>query len=379
MNTSALKKVMAIIALIFAHSFHATAQTFNSDIQTHSNYTAISTAFPFLRVMPDARSAAMGEAGVAVDPDANVLSINPAKLVFIENKSGLSFSYNPWFKRIINDMNLSYLSAYLNNGRQAIGLSLRYFSIGEVEYINEQAATTGVLRPIENAADFSYARKFSQSFSMATSLRFVQSRLQLNDQQTGMSSSGSAIVADVSAYFTSPAQIAGHEGKWSAGINLSNIGSPLADFESATKSFMPTNIKLGAAATIMPDDQNQVTFALDLNKLLVPTRPGNFPGSIFNSFTDAEGGLREELSEVGLAFGVEYWLQNKFALRTGYIYEHPEKGNRRYLSFGAGLKFEHWNADLAYLPTSIEKSAMANSVKVTLMFNFGQLEHKHKL
>jgi hypothetical protein len=378
MNISTLTKVLAIIALNFAHPFHATAQTFNSDIPTHSNYTAISTAFPFLRVMPDARSASMGESGIAVDPDANALSVNPAKLVFANSKSGVSFSYNPWFKNIIEDMNLSYLSAYLNNGRQAIGLSFRYFSIGAVEYIDEQATTTGNLHPIEYAADFSYARKFSPSFSMATSLRLVQSRFQLNEQQTGMSTSGCAIVVDVSAYFAAPSQIAGYDGKWSAGISLSNMGPPLSDPSSPMKSPLPANLKIGAAATINPDDLNQITCALDLNKLLVPVRPGNFPGSMFSSFTDAKAGLKEELSEIGLSFGLEYWLQKKIAIRTGYIYEHPQKGNRRYLSFGAGLKFDHWNADLAYLPTNIEKSAMANTVKVTLMFNFGHLPDRNR-
>jgi len=371
MNFNQLTKVLSITTLIFVNIFHTNAQSLNSDIQTRSNYAAISTAFPFLRVQADARSGAMGEAGVAVSPDANALSINPSKLVFLENNSGVSMSYNPWFKNIVDDMNLTYLSGYLNDGIQAIGASVRYFSVGEVDYVNDQATTIGRLHPIEYALDVSYARRLGPGFSIASTLRFVQSRLELNEQQTGMAASGAALLVDISAYMASEKELFGNGTVISGGINISNLGPSLKDSYAERKAPMPANLRIGGAASTNLDDFSQLTFAVDLNKLLVPIYTSSFPASILNSFRDAAGGFKEELAEISISAGLEYCFQQKFALRTGYIYEHPDKGNRRYMSFGAGIKFEHWNADLAYIPTSIEKSAMANTLKISLMFNFG--------
>jgi hypothetical protein len=377
MKLKTFTKAKMLVLLLSVITFSTKAQNINPNIQSHSNYAAISTTLPFLRLTVDARTASMGEAGVAAVPNVNALSINPSTLVFMPHRAGVAVSYNPWLNGIARDINLSYLSAYFNSGSHAIGGSFRYFSIGDVNYTDENATTIGVLHPLEYAVDFSFARKFGKNFSMATSVRYVQSRLKLNEQVTALRASTAAVAVDISAYMVKRQLIFNREGTVSAGMNISNIGASILNENNTDPNFLPTNLRIGVGLSNELDDLSQLSLAFDLNKLLVPIEGDTFPGTIWQSFVDAPGGFKEEIAEISLSTGIEYLFKQQFALRTGYIFEHPEKGNRRYLSFGIGLKFDSWNVDLAYIPAKMEKNPMANAIKVSLMFNFGRLQGNH--
>ena len=372
MNSNASTKILLFLSLVFAGFFNVIAQNFNSDKQPHSNYAAISTGFPFMRIIPDARSSSMGEAGVARSPDVNALNINPSAIVFLPHQTGFGLSHNPWLKSIMKDMSLSYFSAYLNSGQQAMGLSLRYFSIGETTFRNEEAVMLGMVHPMEYALDFSYARRLSPDFALAATIRYVQSRLSMNDQGTEMRSTAAAVAADVSAYLRKPGRLFGYDAVLAGGINISNIG-PASSGQSGAATYLPTNLRIGTSATMEIDKSGQLTLAADLNKLLVPTTQtssrgvndhAGFPGSMWRSFSD--GTLAEELAEIRLSLGLEYTFRQQFSIRSGYLY-------RNYPSFGAGIQHQSMRLDVAYLPVNVEKSPMANTLKISLMFNFGQL------
>ena len=395
-------KFRLLFLLVFVRFYDAEAQNFDADRQSHSNYTAISTSFPFLRIMPDPRTAAMGEAGVARTPDVNSLSINPAALVFNPYKASIGVSHNPWLKSVIKDVNLSYFSAYLNSGEQAIGMSLRYFSVGETTFRDEHALTLGMLHPVEYAFDISYARKLGPGFSLGASARYAQSRLQLNDEGLALQNAGAALAVDVSAYMIKPTNILGYDADLSGGIYLSNLGPGNMDQKTQHRYTLPTNLRLGTAAALNLDQLSRFSIAADLNKLLVPSNneqgnhgyPNNqqvnslqsnnqqvsnpqrssFPAGILRSFSDRS--FAEELAEISMSLGLEWTFKQQFSLRTGYLYEHPGKGNRRYISFGAGMIYRSMSLDLAYLPVNTEKSPMANTLKIGLMFNFGQFDER---
>lgn len=382
MNWSASTKFLLAIGLVFAGFSMVAAQNLNSDSQSHSNYAAISTSYPFLSITPDARAAAMGEAGVARDPDVNNLSINPSAIVFLPSKAGLGVSYNPWLQGVVKDMSLSYFSAYLNSGQQAIGISMRYFALGESTFRDENALLLGIVHPVEYAFDISYARKLGPGFSLAITTRYAQSRLALNEQGTVLRSAGAALAVDVSAYLVRPGRLFGYNATFAGGANLSNIGPGSRGNPAGPYHYLPANLKLGSSAALAIDDLSRLTLAADFNKLLVPgtvSTSGNkekvtgFPSSIWRSFSD--GSIKEEIAEISCSFGVEYTFKQAISIRTGYVYGHPDKGNRSFLSLGAGVKYQKINFDVAYLPVNMEKSPMANTLKIGLMFNFGQIEH----
>jgi hypothetical protein len=379
MNSHASTKILLFISFVFTGFFNGTAQNLNSDKQSHSNYAAISTSFPFLRSIPDARSTSMGEAGVARAPDVNALIINPSAIVLLPHQAGFGVSHNPWLKSIMKDMSLSYFSAYLNSGKHAIGLSLRYFSVGETTFRNEEAVMLGIVHPMEYALDFTYAKRLGPDFALGGTIRYVQSRLAMNEQATAMRSAASALAADVSAYLRKPGRLFGYEAVLAAGINISNIG-PASSDPAGEANYLPTNLRMGTSATLEVDGFSHLTIAADLNKLLVPTSQnlagsGNehtgFPTSMWQSFSD--GPLGEELSEISLSLGLEYTFKQQFSIRGGYLYAHPEKGNYSYPTLGAGVQHRSMRLDVAYLPVNVEKSPMANTLKISLMFNFGEL------
>lgn len=378
-------KFLLASSLVFAGFFNAAAQNSNFDNQSHSNYTAISTSFPFLGIVPDARTAAMGEAGVARIPDANNLSINPSGIVFQPSKFGIGLSYSPWLQNMIKDMSLSYLSAYINSGQQALGISVRYFSVGESTFRDEHAQMLGIVHPVEYAFDISYARKLGPDFALAGTIRYAQSRLSLNDQATALRSSGAALAVDLSAYLLKPGQLFGYVTEFAGGVNLSNIGPANIDSQNGQQNYLPANLKLGASAAMAIDHVSRLLLVADLNKLLVPTQTINesngdrvqqFPASVWSSLSDTP--FKEEISEISLSFGMEYSFKEAFSVRSGYIYANPTKGNRSHLSLGAGMKYQNLNIDIAYLPVNLEKSPVANTLKIGLMFNFGQIEHKRE-
>ena len=391
MNFSGLiKTVLAVLALatVAAASF---AQVVAPGTQANgSQVNSVVTGVPFLLITPDARAGGMGDAGVAVQPDANALSINPSKIAFLEKPYGFALSYSPWLKSLVPDINLAYLSGFYRvNNESTIGGSLRYFSLGEIQFVDINQNDQGVYNPNELALDFTYARRFGETFSLGTAVRYIYSNLTAGQSVAGQdASAGNAFAVDVSGYFKKPAQFLGTRAILSAGINISNIGTKISYLSSKeNKSFLPTNLKIGGASTFVIDDYNQFTFALDFNKLLVPTQPvydleGNIiagenpdrsvPSGIFGSFSDAPGGFSEELKELNVAAGMEYWYNQQFAFRAGYFYEHPDKGNRRYFTLGAGLKYNVFHIDFAYLLANTQKSPLANTLRFTLLFNFGE-------
>jgi hypothetical protein len=359
-------------------------------VNTNGSNNAIVTAVSFLTITPDSRSGAMGDAGVALSPDVNANYWNPSKLAFVEDKSEMSLSYSPWLRSLVPEVNLAYLSyVHRLDDRNAIGASLRYFNLGTIELYDNLGNAQGTYQPNEYSVDGSFSRKFGNNFSLGLTLRYIHSNL--GNGTGGFTSAqqvkgGNSVAADVSMYYKNPTQVFGTDALFAFGANISNVGSKISYTDAGQKYFIPTNLKLGIANTWFLDDFNQVTFAFDVNKLLVPTPPirdanGNIisgkddnrsvVSGIFGSFSDAPGGFSEELQEISYSPAFEYWYNKQFALRAGYFYENPNKGNRQYLTLGAGLKYQDFNLDFSYLIASQDKSALANTLRFTLLFNFG--------
>lgn len=353
----------------------------------------ITTAVPFLLITPDARSGAMGDVGVAITPDLNSTHWNPAKLAFLKDQSGIGFSYSPWLQKLVPDINLAYLNGFYRlDSRNVIGGSLRYFSLGEIQLVDVNQTQLGTYSPSELAIDGTFARSFGDNFSLGTALRFVSSNLSsgqfFDTQQT---KAGTSVSADVSAYYRKDQPFLGKNATLAFGLDISNIGTKMSYADGGQKYFIPTNLRLGGASTFHLDDLSDFTFALDFNKLLVPTSPEynsagvivrgkdpnrTVPAGIFGSFSDAPGGVSEELQEVSISTGVEYWYNQQFALRAGYFYENPNKGNRKYLSLGLGLKYSVIDFDFAYLLANQQQSPLANTLRFSLKFNFKETGSK---
>lgn len=360
------------------------SQPVQSDGKRSNN--TIQTAAPFLLITPDARSGAMGDAGVAISPDANSMHWNPAKLAFLDKPTGLSASYTPWLRNLVPDVDLGYLTIYHRlDKRNTIGGALRYFSYGSIQLTDNQQNDIGVYSPNEFSIEGSFSRKFGDGFSLGTTIRYIRSSLS-NGQFNGQDiQPATALAADASAYFKKGTVMFGKDTELAFGLNMSNIGTKMSYSDGGSKSFLPANMKFGSATTFILDDMNRFTVALDLNKLLVPTSPirdsnGNIisgrdpdrsvPSGIFGSFTDAPGGFSEEIGEISYSLGTEYWYNKQFAIRSGYFYETPSKGDRRYFTVGAGLKYNVFNLDLAYLLANQQTSPLAQTLRFSLVFNF---------
>lgn len=369
------KKVLLLTISLGFSFFYAAAQLSGTNTNGSSTSGAIVTAVPFLTVSPDARSGAIGDAGVALGSDRNANYWNPSKLAFIENGDQLSLSYSPWLRRLVPDINLAYLSyAHKLDDRNTIGLSLKYFNLGSIQGVDENQQNQGIFRPNELAVDATFARKFGENFSLGTSLRYIYSNLSnglvSNGQQT---KAGQAVAADVSLYYKTPTQFLGEDNLFAAGVNISNIGSKISYTETGQKYFLPTNLRIGVANTIYLDSYNELTVTLDANKLLVPSNANStasVPAGIFGSFSDA--GLSGELKEINFAGGLEYLYNHQFALRGGYFYENPNRGNRKYLTLGVGFKYQAFNIDFSYLVANELQSALANTLRFTLGYTFGR-------
>ncbi|WP_029282058.1 type IX secretion system outer membrane channel protein PorV [Pedobacter sp. R20-19] len=347
----------------------------------------IVTAVPFLLITPDARSGAMGDAGVAVAGDVNSTSINPSKLAFLDQPYGFAVSYSPWLKSLVPDISLAYLSGFYKlDDRNTIGASLRYFSLGSIQLTDINQQELGIANPNELAFDVTFARNFGEEFSLGTSLRYIYSNLASGQFASGQVRGGNAIAVDVSGLYKTSSNLFGKPTIFSAGANISNIGTKMSYSDNGQSFFLPTNFKLGGASTITLDDYSTFTFALDFNKLLVPTQPiydannnivsgknpnRSVPAGIFGSFSDAPGGFSEELKEVGISTGVEYWYNQQFAIRAGYNYQSPMKGDSRYFTMGLGLKYNVFNIDFSYLLANAQTSPLANTLRFSLLFNFG--------
>lgn len=380
-----LVRAGALCLFIFG-SVKGYAQT-NTD---GSGVGAIPTAVPFINISPDSRSGAMGDAGVAISPDVNANFWNPSKLAFIEDDNSLALSYSPWLRRLVPDVSLSYVSfAHKLDDRNTIGASLRYFNLGTIQLVDNQQLNQGTYRPNEYAMDVSLARKFGDNFSLGLTLRYIHSDLSSASFSTGASQGvkpANAVAADVSMFYRKPMEQFGSDGLFAFGANISNIGSKVNYADGQPSYFLPTNLRLGVADTWNIDDYNQLTATVDLNKLLVPTPPirdangaviagkennVSVPSGIFGSFSDAPGGFSEELKEVNISSGLEYWYNQQFAIRAGYFYENPAKGGRTYATMGIGLKYDIFKFDFSYLAANQRNSPLSNTLRLSLSVNWG--------
>jgi hypothetical protein len=375
------KKIALYILL--AIPVAASAQT-----STNGSVNAISTAVPFLNITPDSRSGAMGDAGVALTPDVNANYWNPAKLAFLENDNDISLSYSPWLRHLVPDVSLAYLSyAHKLDDRNTFGASLRYFNLGSIQLIDDNQNDQGTYKPSELSIDGSFARKFGNNLSLGLTMRYIYSNFSngafVSGGSTAQNKAGNAISAGVSVYYKKDY---GDSSVFAFGGHISNIGSKIAYSEGGTKYFLPTNLKLGVANTWHMNGASKFTVTFDINKLLVPTPPVrdadgkitagkdddvSVPAGLFQSFGDAPGGFSEELREISFSPGVEYWYNDLIALRAGYFYENPTKGNRHYATFGVGLKYQIFNFDFSYLAASQQNSPLANTLRFTLSASFG--------
>lgn len=369
----------------------------------------ITTAVPFLMISPDSRAGGMGDAGVAVSPDANAIHWNPAKLAFAENEAEFSVSFSPWLRNLVPDMSLAYLSGYKRaaNKRSAVGGSLRYFNLGSITFTDQNGQIIRDFQPTEFAVDLAFAQQFSEKFSGGIAIRYINSNLTGGVSVQGADSKpGQSVAADVSFFYRNDQMVIGdRDATFSFGTNISNIGAKMSYTETQERDFIPINLRIGPALTLEFDKYNKMTFALDANKLLVPTPPiydpndpevivaGRDPNvgvaaGIFGSFGDAPGFAsvdedgnvvvedgtvwKEELREINLAGGFEYWYADQFAFRGGYFFEHATKGNRKYFTLGAGVKYNILGLDFSYLIANTNRSPLANTLRFTLSFDFNK-------
>lgn len=363
----------------------------------------ITTGVPFLLIAADARSAGMGDMGVATSADAYSQQYNPAKYAFSLQKQGVSLSYTPYLSSIANDISLGQLTYYNRiNERSAFAASFRYFGLGDIELrqTGDPNEVPVVVSPNELAVDGSYALKLSEQFSMAVAGRFIRSNLKINDGSTD-AKAASSFAVDVAAYYQSE-EMAFNDfnGRWRAGLNLQNMGPKINynnDKNDEFANFLPANLRLGAGFDFIFDEYNKISVTGEATKLMVPTPPKvgdeNGDGDIdntdysianseyrkqgwvsgmFSSFGDAPDGLSEEFKEFTWALGAEYWYQDSFALRTGYFHESEVKGARKFFTLGAGFKYNIAKIDVSYLfSASKVKNPLENTLRFSLTFSFG--------
>jgi hypothetical protein len=363
------------------------------------------SAVPFLRITPDARSGAMGDVGIAVSADPNTMHFNTSKLVYSEQNSGVSATYTPWLRALgLNDMYLAYLSTYKKiNSRQAFGLSARYFSLGEINFTDENGTPTGTGSPTELELNLGFAQKLTERLAVGINAKYVYSNLAAGTSVNGqVAKVGNGFGADLSLTYRKPIRVNGRKNNITAGLALTNIGTKISYTNSANRDYMPANLGLGLAYEINLNEYNSITLAADINKLMVPTpQPAKIlddkkneitnpeydaggvigvpdykeqspVGSIFSSFSDAPDGFKEEIKEFTWGLGFEYWYDKQFAARIGYFNEDKLKGGRKYLTLGFGLKYNIFGLNFSYLvPTTSNRNPLDNTLRFSLLFDFG--------
>lgn len=350
----------------------------------------ITVAVPFVSFAPDSRGSAMGDAGVASTPDGYSVHWNNAKLAFIENDMGFSFSYSPWLGNIVDDMSLNYLTFYYKLDRtQALGVSMRYFDLGEIFLTDIAGADIGTENPRELAIDATYSRKLTENFGIGVTGRYIWSNITGNLVGANESKAGTSVAIDLGLFYTKPMIVSGKDAELSLGAHISNFGQKVTYSTEQYEDFIPANLRLGSGYKMNLDPFNSISFLLDFNKLLVPTPPtygededgnevivsGKDPdrsllSGTFGSFSDAPGGFSEELKEITISFGTEYKYKEVFALRAGYFYENDDKGGRKYFTAGLGFKYQVFGVDFSYLIPQEQNNPLANTLRVSLVFNF---------
>lgn len=358
----------------------------------------VATAVPFLTIIPDSRSGGMGDAGIAITPDANAMHFNASKLAFSDNRTSLSATYTPWLRNIgVNDVYLAYLSGYRKiDDLQAVGASLKFFSLGDIEFTDTNGGTIGEGRPREFEIAAAYARKLGESFSASLSAKYIYSNLAAGQEVNSFDiSAANSFAVDLGLYYFHDVTLGEIPATFRYGLAVTNVGSKVSYLEGQTRDFIPTNFGLGTAMDLELNDYNVLTLTLDVKKLMAPTpvsslnteeydvSPANgvadwrekslFEG-ILGSFTDAPT-AREELQEIYYSLGIEYWYAEQFALRMGYYYENQLKGSRQFLTAGFGLRYNIYEMNLSYLvPTSNARTPLDNTLRFSIHFNFGSAD-----
>ena len=389
-----MKKLTFILLPILMISLSASAQVDKKDI-----FNPVYTAVTSQTIAPDARAAGLSDVGVATDPDVNSQYWNPAKYPFTISRAGVSISYTPWLRQIVNDMYMANLVGYYRIGDySAVSTSLRYFNMGEVPLSSSVGSSNDMtINPYEMSFDAAYSLMLSEKFSIAAGVRWIYSDLTYD--YSSETTPGSAFAADIADYYQNYINIGQRECQLGVGLNISNIGSKINFGSDDNSEFIPTNMRLGAALMIPVDQFNRFTIAVDANKLLVPTRPIQKEnetdedynvrlqkdyydissiGGIFKSFGDSPGGFKEELQEVSWSLGGEYVYNDKFAIRAGYHHESETKGNRKYFTVGAGFKMSAFSLDAGYVIATAKSNPLDQTLRFSLSFDMDGLKDLFK-
>lgn len=370
-----LKSIFLLAALALLSAPALRAQNTTSGQETD----AITTAVPFLTISPNARSGAMGDAGVALEQGAFSTFWNPAAMAFIEDKFGFGITYTPWLRALgIPDINHAYLPAYYNFGEQGgvAGVSLSYFSLGNIQFTDNQGIETGNYNANEFALSGHYGRLLTDQLAIGGGLRYIRSDLAGSQQGSIPIEPAQSAAGDIFLFYKTDL---GGGAQAPLGLNIgggiSNIGAKMTyNNQGSDRDFLPTTFRIGYALTYPIDDYNKITFTNDFSKLMVPSEGGQSDEAVlsgmFSSFGDAEGGLSEEVQEVMISLGAEYWYNDLFAVRAGYFHEDEDKGDRQYLTLGAGLQFKALIIDFAYLTSFEQNHPLQNTLRFSLGFNF---------
>lgn len=386
------KTLIAILLTTFASTGFAQLDNTNANVdwltgKVEEGNRIISTGVPLLLIAPDSRAGAMGDVGAASKPDANSIHWNAAKLSFMEKQAGLTFTYSPWLREIVSDIKLMYLSAYYRlDERNTLGASLTYFSLGSIDFFSEDGQQTGTYKPNEFAFDVAYSMKLSENLSMSLTGRYIRSDL-TQGQNVGTTSThaANAGAADLGLYYQNKINLE-MPSEYAFGVQISNLGSKISYSDNMESSFLPANLRIGGRYSMDFDQFNNLSVMADFNKLLVPTPPvydgeGNiFAGKDPNvgvlqgaiqSFYDAPNGFKEELQEISMSLGLEYWYNKILAVRAGYFYEAKNKGARKYLTLGAGLRYNVMGLDISYLisTSALNNNPLKNTLRVSLSFD----------
>ncbi|MDR0541901.1 MAG: type IX secretion system outer membrane channel protein PorV [Dysgonamonadaceae bacterium] len=364
----------------------------NAQETKEDKFNPLRSGIPSLTIAPDARGGGMGDIGVATDPDIFSQYWNPAKYAFAYSKAGIGFSYTPWLAKLVDDINLSYLAGYYkigDNDNLAIGSSLRYFSLGQILLTDDSGKPYNETRPYEMAFDASVSLKFTESYSQSVAFRYIFSDLGSGMRDDGMYPA-SAVAVDVAGYLNKYIVLNNSECLLGLGYNISNIGNKVS-YDGGNPIFLPTNLRVGASLLYPLDDYNTLSFSADLNKYLIPTPPDlenaedkqaamqvyydiSPIAGIFKSFSDAPGGMKEELQEIMWSVGAEYAYDRKFFVRGGYFHESPNKGNRKYFSLGTGFKLTSFQLDVAYLISTVPSNPLDQTLRFSLSFDMDGLK-----
>lgn len=384
------KVKILLIAMLMATAANGWAQ------DGKSQFNPIDHAVISQTIAPDARAAGMGDVGAATDPDVNSQYWNPAKYPFCISRAGIALNYTPWLRQLVNDIDLAYLSGYYRIGDySAISGSLRYFSLGEVYTGSGDDAMT--VKPYEMSLDVAYSLMLSERFSIAAAIRWLYSDLRYDYSEDA--SPASAVAADLACYYNNYINIGQRECQLGLGLNISNIGSKITYFGDERSNFLPANMRLGASLMVPVDEYNRFTIAADANKLLVPTVPKQNDGeskeeyeqrvideynnvsaisSIFKSFHDAPGGLKEELQEIQWSVGAEYVYHDQFTLRAGYHHQSENKGNLKYFTVGGGFRMNVFSLDVGYVIATAKSNPLDQTLRFTLAFDMDGIKDLFK-